>query len=156
MAANEYIGRDVIVSYSTDDSATAPTTFERLGMVRDKEFGPEWETVDSTADTSPGQTRTYLTTFKNFNPSFSGVSSLDEATNNQEALEMHINNPAGGKPTGWLKIERPISGDKVRSYVLPVIFSSFKLTGGYDAVVTWSLDTMSTGAVTITDTDPTP
>ena len=147
--ANEYLGRDIIVSYSIEDSATVPLTFSRLGMVRDKEFGPEWEPVDSTADTSAGASRTYLTTFKTFNPTFSGVSSTDETVNNQEVLEMHINNPVGGKPTGWLKIERPISGDKIRTYTLPVMFSSFKITGGYDQVVTWRLNTMNSGTITI-------
>lgn len=150
MAANEYVGRDILVSFSTDGGSTAPTTWSRLGMVRDKEMGAEWETVDSTADTSAGNIRTFLTTFQTFNPSFSGVSSLD-ATANQDDLEKHILSPVGGQPTGWVKIERPISGDKVRTYTLPVIFTSFKITGGYDQVVTWALESMATGAVTVVD-----
>jgi len=153
-ANDAYLGRDIAVYYSLSTSTTPPVDHVRLGMVRGKEFGPEWDTVDATADTSPGQIRQYLATFKNFNPSFDGVSSLDDA-DNQDALESHINAPpvaSNSQPCGWIKIVRPRAGTSVtRVYDVPVLFTSFRITGAYDDVSTWSMDTQSTGSVTITD-----
>lgn len=146
------VGRSVVVNYSlSQDRNNVPNDFVRLGAIRDKSWGPEWETVDSTADTSAGDIREFLVTYKTFNPSFSGVVSNDD-TDNQKALELYINNPTGGQPCGWLQIIRPVSATQNRVYEIFVIFTSYSIEATYDDVMTFSLDTQNSGGnVTITD-----
>lgn len=153
--ANEMTGVAVGIYYSIgpvkpiDDAG-----WTRLGMARGKEFGSEWETVDSTADTSPAQVRTNLVTFKKFEVPTDGVLSIDEM-NGHDELEMHVNQPSGLQPDGWVKVVRPKSPvggtDQIRKYVLPVVFTSFKISAPYDDVVTWNMAVLPTGGVEITD-----
>jgi len=150
MAANAFVGRDVVVYYSTSTSETVPNDFVRLGAVRDKSFGVEWETVDSTADTTVGNIRTNLVTFAAFNPEFSGVTSTKDS-DNLDDLEKYVLENAASQPMGWLRLVRPKSSSETRTYELPVIFTSFTLEGTYDDVSTWSLATMAIGSVAITD-----
>ena len=151
--ANEkFVGRSITAFYSlSQDRDNVPNDFVRLGSLRDKSFGPEWETVDSTADTSAGDVREYLVTYKNFNPSLSGVVSNDDA-DNQKALEIHINNPPNSQPCGWLRLVRPLSATQNRVYEIFVVFTSYAIESTYDDVVTFSMDTLNSGAgVIITD-----
>lgn len=154
MAGNneKLVGRDIAIYYSTNqDSSAVPSDFVRLGSIRDRSFGPEWDTVDATADTTEGDVREYLVTYKNFNPSLSGVVS-NRDTDNQKALELYVNNPTNSQPCGWLRIVRPISATENRVYEIFVIFTSYSIDATYDDVATFSLDTLNSGAgVIITD-----
>lgn len=153
-SSDKFIGRDVAVYYSLqDDCDSVPVDFVRLGALRGKDFGTEWENVDVTADTSEGQVKQYLATFKDFNPSFDGLVSK-AADDNQSALELHVNNPpeaSGYQPSGWIRIVRPLATGTTRTYELPVLFTSFSLSAPYAEAVTMNLATQSRGAVTITD-----
>lgn len=149
---DKFVGRDIAIYYSTNqDGSAVPTDFVRLGSVRDRSFGPEWDTVDATADTSVGDVREFLVTYKQFNPSFSGVVSNKDA-DNQKALELYINNPANSQPCGWVRIVRPLSGTQNRVYEIFVIFTSYTIDATYDDVSTFSMETLNSGAgVVITD-----
>ena len=99
-----YVGREVAVEYSLNQSTTViPSDFVVLGAMRAKSFGNEWDTIDVTADNSPGNTRQNLATYKTFNPSGSGISHGDDALN-QDALELYVNAPTNGQPCGWIRI----------------------------------------------------
>ncbi len=147
-----YVGRDILVRYSLDSSTTViPTDFVRLGAVRNKEFGSEWDTVDTTADDSPNFTKENLATFQAFNTSLSGVSRGEEIRN-QDALEDHVAVPpaeSNNQPCGWIQIVRPSRGS-TKTYTVPVLFNSFRITGPYDDAATWAMEALSNGLVTIT------
>jgi hypothetical protein len=143
------IGRDYAVSYSFDtDRITPPSDFVRLGSLRNKSFGPEWETVDATTDTSRDQTRENLVTFKAFNPELSGLVDTD-ATYNHDTLEDYVISPDDGQPRGWIRIERPTTGGQIKTYDIPVLFTSFSIAANYDAVVEFTLSCLSDGATVI-------
>lgn len=149
-SSGAYTGASVVVSFSLNqDNTVVPNDYKRIGAVRSKDFGPEWETVDATADDSASQTRENLVTFKSFNPTFSGVSRQEESKNLDE-LEDYVIAPANDQPCGWIRIERPAKNSTTKTYDIPVIMSNFKITGNYDAVVEYNFDSISNGAVTIT------
>jgi predicted secreted protein len=144
-----FVGRDVIVSFSLNQSTTVvPSDFKRLGAVRGKEFGPEWDTVDVTADDSPNQLKENLVTFKTFNISLDGIA-REEEIKNQDELEDYIIAPVNDQPCGWLRIVRPSKGGS-KTYDVPVLFTSFRITAPYDDGSTWSLEAPSNGAITTT------
>ena len=108
MATNgAYVGRDIAVFYSlSQDNTTVPSDYVPLGYVRNKEFGPEWETVDTTADSSPGQSRERLVTYKSEDVSLAGISRQDEVQN-QERLLQYVETPTNGQPCGWVRTYCP-------------------------------------------------
>lgn len=147
-----YTGRDVIVSFSLNqDPLVVPGDFKRLGAVRGKDFGVEWETTDVTADDSPNLQKENLVTFKSFPITLDGIS-RDEETKNQDELEDYTLLPTNDQPFGWLQIVRPstVSGNTLKTYQVPVIFSQFKIGAPYDAGVTFNLEAASNGAVVVT------
>lgn len=144
-----YVGRDVLVEYAiaTETAAQSGLVFSTLGMMRDKELSISWDTVDTTGDKSPSQTRQSLVTFKSVEFSGSGVS-YDDAVHNQLAFEQHVVNPSSAtqnQPKVWLRISYP---NKV--YVGPFIVSEFSNSTAYDAEATWSITANSNGAVSLT------
>ncbi|MBX2848956.1 MAG: phage tail protein [Acidiferrobacterales bacterium] len=144
------IGRDYAVYYSYDTSRTViPTNYFRVGSLRNKSFGVEWETVDATTDTSRNQTRENLVTFKSFNPSFSGLADDDETLKLDE-LEDYITNPASGQPRGWIRLERPAKNGTIKTYDIPVQSTSFNFTANYDQPAEFNFENISDGGVTIT------
>lgn len=144
-----FIGRDCAIYYSLDtDRETAPDDYTRLGSMRNKSFGPEWETVDATTDTSREQTRENLVTFKSFNPSLSGLVD-DSAIYDHDALEDYATSPESGQPRGWIRVERPAKNDTVKTYDIPVQFTSFGITANYDSPAEFSIECLSDGAAQI-------
>lgn len=149
-SSGAYTGASVIFSFSLDQSNTVvPTDYKRIGAVRSKSFGVEWDTVDVTADDSPSQTKENLVTFKSFDPTLSGVSRQEESKNLDE-LEDYVINPVNGQSCGWVRVERPSKNSTTKTYDIPVIFTNFKFTSSYDAPTEWNMDSISNGAVTIT------
>lgn len=145
-----FVGRGVAVyvSYSQDPTVV-PNDYVRIGAVRNKEFGPEWDTVDATADDSPNQTRENLVTFKTFNPSLSGIARTEE-DRHHDAIEDYVTNPTNDQPYAWIRVERPSKNDTIKTYDIPVILTSFRFTANYDQPTEWSLEAISNGGVTIT------
>ena len=143
------IGRDYAVYYSYDTSRTAiPTNYFRVGSLRNKSFGVEWETVDATTDTSRNQTRENLVTFKTFNPSFSGLAD-DSNDFDLDGLEDYVNNPPSGQPRGWVRLERPARNGTIKTYDIPVQSTSFNFTANYDQPAEFNFENLSDGGVTI-------
>lgn len=146
-----YTGQEVAFEISYDQSKTVvPTDFVRVGAVRNKEFGVEWEDVDATADDSDGGFREYLATFKSFPVTLSGVSRVEESKN-QKDMETFVLNPPNNTPRGWAKFTRPLGDGTLRTYAFPCMFTSYKLTAGYDTVVEWNCDAKATGNVVVVD-----
>ena len=146
-----FVGRDVIVYYSTNqDNDVVPNDFVRLGAVRTKDFGPEWDTVDATADDSPNNLRENLVTFKTFNISLGGVTRTEEQKN-LDVLEDYVISPANNQPCGWIRVVRPTAhgGNTSKQYDVPVIFTSFRQSAPFDDLVQWTVEAPSNGSVTV-------
>lgn len=155
--ANAYIGKLMpvyIALQSAKPTTQATTQYLRWGAVRDREFGPELDEVDCTADTSDGVFRQYLSTFATHDVSLSGVTST-KATDNLDEIESYFYTKmsAAEQVEVWIKIFRPNSHatDKFRAYEFPANMKTFKVTGTYDDVSTWSSDLSGTGAVILED-----
>lgn len=150
-ADSKFLGRDVAVYWSPTftDLVTPPGDFQRLGALRDKTFGAEFDTVDVTVDTSDGIYKQYLTAFKEFAMDFSGLISND-ATDGQDALELYVNNTTT-QPTGWCRIVRPLSSTTTRAYDIPVMWTSYNSEAPYAEAATVSITPVAIGAPIITD-----
>ena len=151
--ADGFLGKSIVVDVHLGGSATAPTTgWVRWGACRDKEIGPELDTVDSTHDTSQGNYRSYLTTFATHDIALSGVTSTD-AANNLDDIEKYVLDAisAGTQPEVWIRMVRPKSGGEHRTYEFPAMIKNFKVTGTYDDVATWSSDISGTGDIITAD-----
>lgn len=151
--ADGFLGKSIVVYVRLGGSATVPSTgWVRWGACRDKEIGPELDTVDSTHDTSNGNYRSYLTTFATHDIALSGVTSTD-AANNLDDIEKYVLDSiyAGTQPEVWIRMVRPKSGGKNRTYEFPAMIKNLKITGTYDDVATWSSDISGTGNIVTTD-----
>lgn len=145
-----FTGRDVIVEFAiADELATlASLTFDRLGMMRAKNISTNWDTADTTADQSPGYTRTSLVTFKSVEFSGDGVT-YDDAAYNQKVLNAHAVSPGSAtanQPKAWFKLTFPDGSE----YVGPFIITSWESANPYDSECTWSMSASSNGNVTFT------
>ena len=151
--ADGFLGKNIVVYVNLSSSPTIPTTgWVRWGACRDKEIGPELDTVDSTHDTSQGNYRSYLTTFATHDISLSGVTSTN-STNNLDTIEKYVLDSisAGMPPEAWIRMVRPKSGGANRTYEFPVMIKNFKISGAYDDLTTWSSDISGTGNIITTD-----
>lgn len=145
-----HVGRDVLIEFAiaSEDASEAGLTYVNLGMMRGKSVKTTWDTVDTTADDSPGFTKTSLVTFKNVEFSGDGVS-YDDAVYNQEVLEAHVVSPGSAtqnQPKVWLKLTYP-SG---KVYSGPFIVSEWSNDSPYSDSATWSISASSNGLVTLT------
>ncbi|OYQ41100.1 hypothetical protein CHU94_08295 [Rhodoferax sp. TH121] len=145
-----FTGRDVLVEYAiADESATIGSlTFKRLGMMRGKSMKTSWDTVDTTADQSPGFTKTSLVTFKAVEFTGDGVS-YDDAVYNQNEFKAHVISPGGAtanQPKAWIKMTDPDGG----VYVGPFIVSEWSDERPYADAATWSISAASNGNVSFT------
>lgn len=145
-----FTGRDTIIEYAiaAEDANPAGLTFKRLGMMRGKSMKFSWDTVDTTADSSPGKTKTSLTTYKGVEFSGDGVSYTDE-THNQSEFKAHVISPssvAGYQPKVWLKMT-DASGDE---YLGPFIVTEWSDDRPHAEAATWSMTASSNGDVTYT------
>ena len=145
-----HVGRDVLVEFAigSEDAVEAGLVYNNLGMMRGKSIKTSWDTVDTTADDSPGFTKTSLVTFKNVEFSGDGVS-YDDAIYNQEVLEAHVVSPGPAtqnQPKVWFKLTYP-SG---KVYSGPFIVSESSNDSTYSDAATWSISASSNGLVTLT------
>ncbi|MGL5564171.1 MAG: hypothetical protein ACRDC4_00385, partial [Plesiomonas sp.] len=95
-----------------------------------------------------------LSTFATHDVSLSGVTST-KAADNLDEIESYFYDKMGAaeQVEVWIKIFRPSSDSTniYRSYEFPANMKTFKVTGTYDDVSTWSSDLSGTGAVTVDD-----
>lgn len=145
-----FTGRDVIAEFAiADELATVGSlSWLRLGMMRAKNISTNWDTADTTADQSPGFTRTSLVTFKAVEFSGDGVS-YDDAAYNQKALNAHVVSPGSAtanQPKAWFRLTFPDGS----TYVGPFIVTSWESTNPYDTECTWSITANSNGDVVFT------
>lgn len=151
--ADGFLGKNIMAYIHLGGSTTVPTTgWLRYGACRDKEFGPELDTVDATHDTSSGNYRDNLTTFASHDIPLSGVLSTVES-NNLDDIEKYLLDSIsnGTQPEIWLRMVRPKSSGEHRTYEFPALMQNFKITGTYDDLTTWSSDAMGTGNIIVTD-----
>lgn len=148
-----FVGRDVTVfaSLSNETSPPADVSYTALAATRGLEYGPEWDTADTTARGS-GTTRTGLVTFKNNNISLDGLVLLDNAF--QLDVSDHIETPPSamnGQPYAWLRLIEPRDAGATRMYEYPVTLSSFRKSAPYDGETTYTLEAVAQGDPVITD-----
>lgn len=151
--ADGFLGKHIVVDVYLGASATVPTTgWVRWGACRDVEIGPEPDTVDVTHDTSPGNYRSYLTSYASHDIALSGVASTD-AANNLDVIEKYVLDSisTGTQPEAWVRMVRPKSGGEHRTYEFPVMIKNFKIAGTYDDGTTWSSDISGIGNIIVTD-----
>ncbi len=144
-----HVGRDVLVEFAiaAEDAVESGLTWKTLGMMRGKSLKTSWDTADTTADSSPDQTKTAAATFRNVEFSGDGVS-YDDATYNQEDLEAHVADPSAtsDQPKAWFRLTYP-SGKK---YSGPFMITEWSNDSPYSDTGTWSISATSNGAVTFT------
>lgn len=145
-----FTGRDVVVYYAIACPEAQPTAseYKRLGMMRGKTVGVEWDTADATGDMSAQFTKENLTTYKDVSFSGDGVTRKEDAYA-QNALKRHIFNPppeTSSQPFVWLKIVSP--NDITEG---PFLVTSWEDEAPHDDVATWSLEASSAGQVDVRD-----
>lgn len=149
--SNAGTGRKIAVYYKIGNPDTRPSEgdYKRLGMIRGKSRGVNWNTIDVTADTSEDGTTESMVTTKEKTVSFDGVSRGDDIQN-QGVLLDHIESPSqdtDGQPYVWIKIVNPIINRIIEGCYL---LSSLTEEYPYDDVCTWSIEGTSAGNVTRT------
>ena len=139
------VGRDVIVlaSLTNENEPPADASFTALAATRGLEYGPEWDTADTTAR-GTGSTRTSLVTFKNNNLSIDGLVLID----NDFQLDVadHIEFPPesmNGQPYAWIRIVEPRADGATRIMDYPVSLSSFRKSAPYDSETTWTMEALA-------------
>jgi len=140
-------GRDVVIEFAiADENAVySGLVFKTLGMMRGKSIKVNWDTVDTTADSSPAFTKTSLVTFKSAEFSGDGVS-YGDAAYNQKELKAHVYNGGssmGYQPKAWIRQTEP---DGSITYG-PFIFTEWSSDAPYSDAVTWSTAASSNGAI---------
>lgn len=148
--AGAFTGRDVVVYYAISCPEVQPTNgdYTRLGMMRGKTTGAEWETADATADMSAAFTQENLVTYKNISFSGDGVTRKEDVYA-QNALKRHVYNPpaeTSNQPYVWLKIISP--NDITEG---PFMVTSWQDEAPHDDVATWSIEASSAGSVDVRD-----
>ena len=152
MPSPKFVGRAVAVEFSlADETATVGSlTWTRLGAMRGKTLSGTWDSVDGTADTSPGNSKEMLTTFFGMEFSGDGVA-YGETVSGQKALRAHFMSPPSGtqyQPKAWLRITEPDGSITVG----PFMIGEFSAEFPHADVATWSLKATSNGACTYTPT----
>lgn len=143
------VGRDVavLVALSNDTTPPADGEFTELGAVRGLEYGPEFDTVDTTArGTSSGFSRTSLVTYKNNNLSIDGLVIINDAF--QEEVEDHIDNPPAAmnyQPYAWVRIVEPRASGATRIINYPVSLTSFRKSAPYDGEFSYAMEAQGQG-----------
>lgn len=136
-----FVGRNTVVEFALVAAGGTPVEadWKLLGCTRGKTFNVQWDEVDTTSSSTSGNIREALVTFKNETFSIDGVSSADETMNQQE-LYMHVRNPEGGQPAGWIRFSDPESDSEMLVIEAPALFTQFNKVRNYDAEATWSME----------------
>ena len=142
-----HVGTDVTVEFNISCGNIDPTTLDYapIGSLRGKEFNSSADTVDTTSDSSAGQVRSTLITYKTGEISLDGISALDDGTTqNQTALYMHYWNEK--QPTCWLRLTYP----DITIYAY-VVITAFNRSSPYDDVGSFDMtaSVTNTGAASI-------
>lgn len=145
-----HIGKAVLVEFAVAPETADPGTLTwlTLGMMRGKSMKTNWDTADTTADSSPDATKTSIATFKMHEFSGDGVA-YDEDTHHQEVMESLVAAPGAGtnyRPGAWFRITYP-SGKK---YTGPFTVTEWTNDSPYEGEATWSIAATSNGAVVFT------
>lgn len=145
-----FTGRDVVVYYAIacPEAQPAASEYSRLGMMRSKTTGIEWDTADATGDMSPQFTKENLVTYKEVTFSGDGVTRKEDIYA-QKALKRHTNNPppdTNNQPYVWFKIVSP--NDIMEG---PFLMKSWQDEAPHDDAATWSMESTGAGLVVIRD-----
>lgn len=152
MPSPKHIGKTVAVQYwlADETASVASAVWTTLGAMRGKSLPGTWDTVDSTADTSAGNSKEMLATF--FGMEFSGDGVVyGEAISGQKALRSHFMNPPSGtqyQPKAWFKLTEPDGSTTVGPFML----TEFGVEFPHADVATWSISATSNGPCTYTPT----
>ena len=146
-----FVGRDTVIEFALVDPSATPqeSDWKILGCTRSKEFALQWDEVDTTSSCTEGNIRESLVTYKNETFSIDGVSSADESKN-QEEIYLHVRNPVGGQPAGWLRFSDVKSSTEMLVLAAPSLFTTFNKTRNYDAEATFSIEGRLIGNGTVT------
>lgn len=136
-----FVGRDTVVEFAIVAADGTPTEIDWkiLGCTRSKALNLQWDEVDTTSSCTTGNIRESLVTFKNETFTFDGVSSADDAKN-QDELYQHVRTPSGGQPIAWLRFSDPTSSTEMFVIEAPALFTTFNKTRNYDAEATFSVE----------------
>ena len=147
-----FVGRDTVVEFALVEADTTPTEgdWKILGCTRSKAMNLQWDEVDTTSSCTQGNIRESLVTYKNETFSIDGVSSADDSKN-QEEIYLHIRNPDGGQPVGWLRFSDPRSSTEMLVIEAPALFMQFNKTRNYDAEATWTMEGRLIGEGTVAE-----
>lgn len=147
------VGRDYIVSVSLTAETTEPASFTTLGAVRGLEYGPEWETADTTArGTASGNSRTALVTYKDNSISLDGLVIINDDFMQQ--VREHVENPPAsmnGQPYAWVRITEPREAGATQTRSYPSLLTSFRLSAPHDGETTYTMETNGQGDPVVTD-----
>lgn len=148
MACNQikYVGKDVIMEFAIacPDEMPLEADWKRLGAMRAKEVGIEWETADATADSSVGALRENIATFQSLTISGDGVleaSGVD--ADNMKLLQKHVINPVetSNQPFVWLRTTFPDL-----TFTAAMLMTTFSRTAPYDDMATYSMEASATAS----------
>ena len=131
------VGRDVPVCFAAGTSSSDPASLEfvRIGKVRDRSTSTEWDTVDATADTSPGLTKASLVVYRQADFGFSYVVTGEQSQADFESIA------ESDSPYCWLQFQ--FSGGYKTAWSL---IKSVKLTLPTPDVVVAQVEAMAASA----------
>lgn len=141
---DKFKGAIVAVRYQfgCGDTLPNPNAWKRVGAMRGKEMGLEWETVDGTTDDSIGSLRENLTTFLGFTISGDGLVKVSDGTeSNLTELTKHVAVPAGGSPVAWMQMIYPDL-----TFTAFMNITNMSRTAPYDDLASYSLEASATAS----------
>jgi predicted secreted protein len=145
-------GRSTIIQFAAGLPTANPAslTFKSLGMLNSKTFGMEWDTFDTTADSSPDYTRTSLVSFKAVTIECDGTTYDDDIYNQDEFEDMVVSPGAGTnyQPMAWLKMIQTREDGSTVTRTGPFIVSSFNREEPFDDKSSFSFSAASNGSIT--------
>lgn len=148
------VGRDILVYLSLTNSSTPPDDeeFTELGALRGLEYGPEWDTADTTArGTGSGFSRTALVTYKNNDISMDGLKIINDDF--LYSVEQHVEFPPDdmrNQPYAWVRIIEPREDGKTITKDYPSLLTSFRQSAPYDTEYTYTMATSGQGDPIVT------
>jgi predicted secreted protein len=148
ITSGAFVGRDFVVevAYADEAATIASLSYTVLGFMRGKKLDIEWQKVDTTADSSPGQTMTALATYKGVK--FDGDGRTEVAASaNQKTLQAYAFNPGAAmqyQPKLWFRLTDPDGS----VYEGPFLLTKFGNGRDYKTEATWSISAESNGEVT--------
>lgn len=142
----KYVGRDVVLEFAIGCGDVLPLSTEwmRMGAMRTKNFGLEWETADGTADDSIGALREAFATYQALTMGGDGLSKVSGVgAEAQRILTKHVINPiaTGGQPTIWMRMTF-----KDLTFIAFMLVTSYSREAPNDDLVSFSIEASSTGS----------